>query len=405
MRFSSEQEELRTTVRTLVERRGGTAERDTGVGSHGAAEGVWRLLAEQVAAHALAVPEEFGGAGYSCVETHVVMEELGRALTPIPFLGSAVLTAQALLACDPTAARAKWLPLLASGSLVGALAWAERGSFDTDATATRAVPDEGGTPSVPHPADPAPRPSWRLTGVKEHVLDADYAGLLLVAARTGRGLAVFAVDPAAPGVTVEPQVPLDLSRPQGRVLLDAAPATLLSTSGKRVMRHVLDTACTALSAEQVGGAAHCLDMTLAYARQRVQFGRPIGAFQAVKHRLADMYVLLESARSASYAAAFALANSAPDASAVAALAKSSCSEAFRTIAGEAIQLHGGIGITWEHDCHRYFKRAHGSALLFGCPEWHRRRLARGLGLAGGGDAARTAGGALMGHRESGADRG
>ncbi|ASU83812.1 acyl-CoA dehydrogenase [Nocardiopsis gilva YIM 90087] len=405
MRFSAEQEELRTTVRTLVERRGGTPQREPGVASEDVAEDVWRLLAEQVGAHALAVPEKLGGAGYSCLETHVVMEELGRALTPIPFLGSAVLTTQALLACDDAPARAEWLPRLTAGTLVGALAWAERGSFGTDAIATRAVSDSGGTASGSPRAQPTSGPSWRLTGVKEHVLDAGRAGLLLVAARTDRGLAVLAVDRAAPGVTVEPQVPMDLSRPQGRVLLDAAPATLLTSHGERVMRHVLDTACTALSAEQVGGAAHCLDMTVAYARQRVQFGRPIGAFQAVKHRLADMYVLLESARSASYAAAFALANGAPDASAVAALAKSSCSEAFRTIAGEAIQLHGGIGITWEHDCHRYFKRAHGSALLFGSPEWHRRRLAHGLGLTGGGNATRIAGSPQVADRESGTVRG
>jgi alkylation response protein AidB-like acyl-CoA dehydrogenase len=172
---------------------------------------------------------------------------------------------------------------------------------------------------------------------------------------------------------------VDPGRPQARVEFRRSPATLLSPVAP--LDRILDLACVALSAEQVGAAQRAFDLTLAYAKQRVQFGRPIGSFQAVKHRLADLYTLLESARSASYAAAFAAAGSGHELTVAASRAKAYCSEAFSTIAGEAIQLHGGIGITWEHPIHLYFKRAHVTAQLFGTPAYHRRRYARAVGLA------------------------
>ncbi|MFI8257453.1 acyl-CoA dehydrogenase family protein [Streptomyces filamentosus] len=355
MRLDEEQEELRASVRALLRRHSGDA--------------AWRPLAGQIGAAGLAVPEEYGGAGCGAVEVHVVMEELGRALSPVPYLGSAVLAVRALLASGDPAACADLLPDLAAGTSVAALAWAESGSWTPAAIRARATPSSGG---------------WRLTGSKDHVLDGIRADVLLVAARTPAGPSLFAVRPDAPGVRHEETVPMDTTRPQSRLLLADAPARLVGTDGDaaRVLAEVLDHACTALAAEQVGAAARCLELTVAYAGQRVQFGRPIGSFQAVKHRLADAYVRVESARSAALGAAFAAAGPtpSPDLPRLAASAKSICSEAFSEVAAETVQLHGGIGITWEHDAHRYFKRAHATTHLFGPPHHHRTRLADLLGL-------------------------
>ncbi|MFF9424814.1 acyl-CoA dehydrogenase family protein [Streptomyces sp. NPDC004288] len=354
MRPTEEQEELRSAVRAVLARHQG--------------EAAWRPLTEQVGVAGLAVPEEYGGAGYGAGEVHVVMEELGRELSPVPYLGSAVLVVPALLASDDPEACARLLPELASGAVVGALAWAENGSWDPSAVRAEATAGSGG--------------EWRITGAKEHVLGGAEAGLLLVAARTEAGVSLFEVPVDGDGVTRSPRVTMDSTRAQARVELTGARARLVGAEGTggRVLAHVLDLACAALAAEQVGAAARCLDLTLAYARERVQFGRPIGSFQAVKHRLADAYVLVESARSAALGASFAAAAGDPGLTRLAAAAKSACSEAFSSVAGEMIQLHGGIGITWEHDAHRYFKRAHGAAQLFGPPAWHRARLAADLGL-------------------------
>ncbi|MFE3903347.1 acyl-CoA dehydrogenase family protein [Streptomyces sp. NPDC059153] len=354
MRLTEEQEELRSAVRAVLGRHAGDA--------------AWRPLTEQIGVAGLAVPEAYGGAGCGAREVHVVMEELGRELSPVPYLGSAVLVVQALLASGDEAACARLLPGLASGAVVGALAWAERGSWDPSAVRAEATPGPG--------------EMWRITGTKEHVLDGARAEVLLVAARSGAGVSLFEVSGDGASVDREPTVTMDSTRTQARVVLTGAKGRLVGAEGEgdRVLPHVLELACTALAAEQVGAASRCLELTLAHAQERVQFGRPIGSFQAVKHRLADAYVLVESARSAALGASFAAAAGAPEQTRCAAAAKSACSEAFSAVAGEMIQLHGGIGMTWEHDAHRYFKRAHGSAQLFGPPAWHRERLAAGLGL-------------------------
>ena len=365
MRFDPEQEELRRTVRTLLERAAGGD--------------VWRLLAEQVGALGLAVPEEFGGAGFSVLETHVVLEELGAALAAPGFL-STTLAAQAILAGDSMQAKRDLLPGIAAGQTRATVGWG--GAVEASS--------EGGR--------------WRLTGADEHALDGGEADLLVVPAlmADGSGLMQMArrelTQEARPGLArgsqpapgvglfvvaaseavVRSIETVDPGRPQARVEFHHSPATLLSADAP--LDRILDLACVAISAEQVGAAQRAFDLTLAYAKQRVQFGRPIGSFQAVKHRLADMFALLESARSASYAAAFA-AVSGQELTVAASRAKAYCSEAFSVIAGEAIQLHGGIGITWEHPIHLYFKRAHATSQLFGTPAWHRRRYAHGVGLA------------------------
>ncbi|MGW9497128.1 acyl-CoA dehydrogenase family protein [Streptomyces prasinus] len=355
MRLTEEQEELRSAVRSLLTRHEGAA--------------AWGPLAEQVGAAGLAVPEEYGGAGGGARDVHVLMEELGRSLSPLPLLGSAVLTAGALLASGDKEACGRLLPPLAEGRSVGTLAWAEGGSWEAAAVRAEAVPGSGGT--------------WLVTGAKEYVLDWPGVDVLLVAARTAAGVSLFEVAVGAAGARREPVVTMDGTRGQARWVLSGAEGRLIGVDGdgERTLAHVRDLACAALAAEQVGAAGRCLELTVAYARDRVQFGRPIGSFQAVKHRLADAYVLVESARSAALGAAFAADEDPAALERAAAVAKSVCSEAFSAVAGETIQLHGGIGITWEHDAHRYFKRAHGAGELFGAPARHRARLAAGLGLS------------------------
>ncbi|MCW6007648.1 acyl-CoA/acyl-ACP dehydrogenase [Micromonospora sp. CPCC 205371] len=303
-------------------------------------DGHWPRLCGEIGAAGLAVPERFGGAGASLVEAHLVLEELGRGLTPSPFLGSAVLAVRALLATGADAACARLLPGIADGSRIAALAFA------------------GGAVTVAH--------DDRLHGTAHHVLDGDTAGVLLVAVPSG----LYEVDPAGAVRTHTPT--LDLTRRLATVELRGAAGRRLGPCRPAWLR---DIAAVALSAEQVGAASRALELTVEYTRTRVQFGRPIGAFQALQHRLADLYVLVESARSASYAAVDAIVAGAPDAAELAAVAAVHCTEAFERVASEMIQMHGGIGITWEHDAHRYFKRAHGTKHLFGDPHENLARLA------------------------------
>ena len=329
-----EQEELRATVRSALQRDDAAA-----------------ILAEQLGAFGLAVPEEHGGIGCTLADAQIICEELGRAASSVPYLSSAILVPQALLA----AGAHDRLPALAEGAAKGALAWAENNTWDP--AAIRAEVRDG-----------------RLYGTKEFVLDGAEADFFVVPALLDGSLALFEVADAA-AASVEALVPMDQTRPQARVTFDGVPAALLSTDGEAVLERLLAVAAVALSGEQLGGAERCLELTLEYVKTREQFGRVIGSFQAVKHRLADMYVLVESARSLSRDAARALAEDAPDLAERAAMAQSYCAEAFQTCAAETIQLHGGIGFTWEHAAHLYFKRAHGSAQLFGTPAWHRARLA------------------------------
>ncbi|TGA89254.1 acyl-CoA dehydrogenase family protein [Streptomyces sp. MZ04] len=355
MRESAEQAELRAAVRSVLDRHEGGA--------------AWAPLTGQIGVAGLYVPEEYGGLGCGAPEVHVVMEELGRALSPVPYLGSAVLAVVSLIASGDAGACAELLPGLAEGRVTGALGWAEGGGWDASDVEASASRDAAG--------------GWRLSGVKEHVLagggpGAVEPGVLLAFARTSRGLGLFQLEADSAELMYVPT--MDGTRPQARMVLRGAPARLVGAdgSGERILARVRDVACVALAAEQVGGAGRALDDTVRYAKDRVQFGRPIGSFQAVKHRLADMYVQVEAARSIALAAAYADARTD-----LAAAAKSACSEAYAAVAAEMIQLHGGIGITWEHEAHRHFKRAHGAGLLFGSPAAHRRRLADALTLLTG----------------------
>jgi hypothetical protein len=327
---------------------------------------LWQRLCREIGVAGLAIPECYGGSGAGPAETHIVAEELGRELTPSPLLGSAVLAAQAVLASGDTAAGQRLLPPIAEGTAVAALAWAgEPGHWDPADPACAAAPVSAG--------------GWALTGTAHYVLDGDSADLLLVAARTPAGTGLFEVDPGQPAVARTAAVTMDGSRRLSYVqLTGAAGQPIGGPAGATALGRALDLACIALSAEQAGAARRALDRTVAYALTRVQFGRPIGGFQALQHRLADLHVLVESARALSYAAADAAAAGPDGLGLRAAAAHAYCSEALAATAAEMIQLHGAIGITWEHAAHRYLKRAHGAAQLFGRPAEHVARIAAAL---------------------------
>jgi len=363
MRLTREQEDLRAAVRGLLDDH--TVGPDSGAGAE---RRLWQRLCTEIGVAGLAIPERFGGAGAGPVEVHVVMEELGRSLTPAPMLGSAVLATQALLVSGDEAACHRLLPSLADGSQTIALAWTTAaGRWDPDEVACRAA-------QASTAASATAAGGWAVTGEAHYVLDAELASALLVPALLPNGqTGLFEVNPAQAQVTTTASTTVDESRRLSVVSMAGAAGIRI---GERLpLDHVRDAACIALSAEQVGAAAAALAHTVAYAKVRVQFGRPIGSFQALQHRMADMHVLVESARSLSYAAAEAARTGAADTSLRAAAAKAYCSEALTRVSAEMIQLHGAIGMTWEHVAHRYFKRGHGAALLLGVPADHISRVA------------------------------
>ncbi|MFI7138663.1 acyl-CoA dehydrogenase family protein [Streptomyces massasporeus] len=398
-RFTDEQDEIRRTLRELLGKRCGPEELRAAVDTPaGHDPALWTTLAERLGLPGLALPETYGGVGCTATELALACEETGRSLAPTPLLATAVLAAPLLLALGTDAQRAALLPRIASGGLTAALAvpgpalatalaltghdrhgaWAGGGR----AGGVQARRAEGG---------------WQLYGQVDQVLDGHSARLLVVAAHTG-GFArsrvlLFLVRGDATGLTRVRQTALDATRPQGRIQLRHAPAELLgdeTADALPALARLGDTAAACLATEAVGAAGRVLERTVEYVGQREQFGRPVGSFQAVKHRLADAYVQVQAARSAAYYAAWEAATeataptsatttattgatAATTASGAAtareetagALALAQALEALRRAAAEGIQLHGGIGFTWEHEAHLYFKRAAGDELLFG----------------------------------------
>ncbi|WP_055612021.1 acyl-CoA dehydrogenase family protein [Streptomyces phaeochromogenes] len=379
--FSDEQEELRRTVRAfLADTSPETEMRRLMETPEGFDRALWRRMGTELGLQGLAVPEEYGGAGYGPVEVGVVMEELGRALLCAPFLASAVLATTTLLRCDDEDARKRLLPGLASGELVGTLALTEGsppGAGGPGGATTRWDAD-GIRLTARESAG-----SWLLTGHKMFVLDGATADVVLTVARTGEGIGVFWVNGDAAGLTREPLPTMDPTRRQARLDYQDVPATRLRTrsgDGWDLVSEVLDRTAVALAAEQVGVASRALDMAVEYAKVRHQFGRPIGSFQAVKHLLADVLLEVESARAAAHYALLAAENEDPELPAVASLAKAFCSDACLQATEQNIQVHGGIGFTWEHSAHLYLKRAKTSQLLFGDPTYHRELLAQRIGM-------------------------
>jgi alkylation response protein AidB-like acyl-CoA dehydrogenase len=330
---------------------------------------VWSALSSDLGVTSLALPSAYGGDGYGYVELQVVCEELGRALLPSAFFATVVLAGAALQASRDTEACTAYLPGIASGELTATVAVGEGdGGWHTDRLTTRATADGE---------------HWRLRGTKPLVVDGATAGLLLVVAATPQGPSLFAVT-GDEGVTRTPLRVLDGTRRIARVDLDAAPATLVGAigDGARIVGRVVELGTTALAAEQVGGARACSESSAAYARDRVQFGRPIGSFQAVKHKCADMLTRVSLADAAATEAAEAASGvaEAADLATASAVAHATCSDAYMDVARETIQVHGGIAFTWEHPAHRYFRRAKASQLLFGGPAEYLERLLHAVGV-------------------------
>jgi alkylation response protein AidB-like acyl-CoA dehydrogenase len=360
VRETPEQRALRGGVRALIAAHQGKADGDDLL--------LWRRLCGEIGVAGLAVPERFGGAGAGPVEVSIVAEELGRALAGTPMLGSAVLATQALLASGDERACADLLPGLADGSEIAALAWTTpAGHWDPGQVACRAT-------AHPAPAD-APVGDWVIDGEAHYVLDGDVATVLLVPAMVPAGVGLFLVQPAQPAVTCSACTSVDQTRRLAVVRLAGAAGTRIGGVPTTGLAAARDAACIALGAEQAGAAARALEITVEYTKTRVQFGRPIGSFQALQHRMADLHVLVQAARSVAYAAAEAAGHGARDVPLRAATAKAYCSEALEQVAAEMLQLHGAIALTWEHEAHRYFKRAHGDAQLLGSPSEHVGRIA------------------------------
>jgi alkylation response protein AidB-like acyl-CoA dehydrogenase len=368
-RYSEEQEEFRRVVRRFLEDHSPPSEvrrlMETETGYDPA---VWRKLSEELGLPALALPEAYGGQGFTAVELGIVMQEMGRALLCAPYFGSIVLAAGAIENAANEEQKKELLPALASGETIGALALCEpAGRWDAAGISLTATPVDGG---------------FRLDGVKTHVLDGHLADLVVVVARrpgtSGEdGLSFFRVPGDAAGLERRPLQTLDPTRKQAQLRFSGVRAELLGEPGAGAppLRRTLDLGSVALAGEMVGGAEKVLETTVAYAKTRVQFGRPIGSFQAIKHKCADMLLEVELAKSAAMYAAAAAAEDSDELSEVASLAKALVSDAYRQAATESIQIHGGIGFTWEHDCHLYFKRARSSELLLGDPTHHRERMA------------------------------
>ena len=367
--FSEEQEELRKTVRAFLESKSPeTAVREQMETENGFDPAVWSQMGDQMGLQGLSIPEEFGGSGFGFIELGVVLEEMGRALLCAPFFSSVVLAANALLLSGDDAAKKKYLPGIAAGETIATLATTEpSGKWDEKGITTKA---EGSGSD------------WKITGSKMFVIDGATASLIIVGARTSKGVSLFAVDGDAKGLTRTSLSTMDQTRKQAKLEFNATPATLIGTDGKGwdVLSQVFDLAAVALAAEQVGGAQKVLEMAVEYAKVRVQFGRPIGSFQAIKHKCADMLLEVESAKSAAYYGMWCAAEMNDELASVASLAKAYCSEAYFHAAAENIQIHGGIGFTWEHPAHLYFKRAKSSELLFGDPTYHRELLAQRIGI-------------------------
>ncbi|MEU5646342.1 acyl-CoA dehydrogenase family protein [Streptomyces milbemycinicus] len=361
---SDEQRQLRTVLRDLFTEASGAEDVRKHLATvRGYDEALWVRLAGEIGVHGLAVPEEYGGSGFTFAELAVALEESGRALYCAPLLPTVVLAAHALLRSADRTACERYLPRIVDGTLTATVA-----GFGADEPGVTAEQEGKG---------------WVLRGRADFVLDGAGADLIVVRAGTPAGPRLFACEPASGACRRTPRRVLDETRRQALVEFRGAPATAVGTAegAEDTVSATLDAGRAALAAEQVGGSGHALDATVEFAAQRHQFGRPIGSFQAVKHRLADVLVALEAARSASAYATACAAVASPQLPVAACAAAVVCSETFRLATAEYVQLHGGIGFTWEHPAHLYMRRARGGEVLFGTADWHRVRLAGLIGLA------------------------
>ena len=375
--FSQEQELLRTTARKFLENEcPSTFVRARMEEPAGVTDAFWARLAEQ-GWLGLVYPEEFGGTGLGFVDLTVLMEEMGRCVMPGPFFSTVVLGGLAILEAGSPAQKKEWLGRIAAGEARATLALTEPNARWDAAGVTLAAR--------------AGRPGFVLNGTKLFVLDAHLADVLVVAARTAEatspedGVSLFLVSRGAPGTSVTLLPTMDQTRKLCEVTFTDTPVDPGALLGARdaawpALARVLQRATVALCAEMCGGAQKVLEMTTDYAKIRIAFGKPIGTYQGVKHKAADMLVDVENAKSLTYYAAWAVDENAPEAGLAASMAKAYVSDAYRKVAGTGIQLHGGIGFTWEHDLHLYFKRAKSSEFTFGDATYHRERVAQLISL-------------------------
>ncbi|MFT4265256.1 MAG: acyl-CoA dehydrogenase family protein [Nocardioides sp.] len=360
---TTEHDELRSVLRRFLDEKSSSEDVRRLIASAETHDtSVWEQMSNQLGLQGLVIPEEFGGAGFGPVELGIVLEEMGRALLVAPYFGTVALAAQALVLCDDGDISRRWLPEIASGSVTATVAIAEDdGSWTADPSATARRDGD----------------DWRLYGTRCFVIDGATADLLVVVAAAPDGPGVFVVEPGASGVARTRVEWLDLTRELAVVGFDAVRASRVSPSGGFAAWRsaFLDRALAALAAEQAGGAARCLEMAVDYAKVREQFGRPIGSFQAIKHMCARVLIEVEAAHLAAAYAGSAVVRPGREASVAATVAAAQCSAAYTSAAKECLQVHGGIGYTWEHDTHLHLRRAKASESLLGRPQLQRSRLA------------------------------
>ena len=358
---------LRESIRSFLEAKSSmVAVRDAMAMEDGFDRDVWCQMADQLGLQGLSLPEKYGGSGFGMIEQLIVFEELGRALYCGPYFSTVALAAGLLVRCDDEGAKAEYLPRIASGKLIATVALVETDeSWTYDDVATCAERDGE---------------QWRVSGVKPFVIDGSIAEIVLVPAMTRDGLSLFAVEGSAEGVKKVPLEVMDATRKQSQLTFVAAPARLIGTAGhaREWLQGLLVTATVCLSGEQVGAAKRVLEISVEYAKVRQQFGRFIGSFQAIKHKCATMYLETESASAVARYAAWTVDEGMADAAVAASMAKSYCSEVFTHAAAENIQIHGGVGFTWDNDGHLYLRRAKTSEVFLGDAVHHRSLLAEHL---------------------------
>jgi alkylation response protein AidB-like acyl-CoA dehydrogenase len=373
--FSEEQEELRRTVRQFLESKSPETEvRRLMETTEGYDPAVWKQMGQELGLQSIAIPEAYGGQGFSFIELGIVLEEQGRVLLCAPYFSSVVLAANAILNAGTEDQKKDLLPGIASGDTIATLAFTEpSGKWDAAGITMEANENVGG--------------EFTLSGEKMFVLDGFTADLIVVVARQAGtsgsdGIQFFTVRGDADGLNRTSLSTMDLTRKQAKLEFNNVAATPLGSTqdGFAAFSKTLDQAAVALSNEMMGGAQKVLEMAVEYAKVRVQFGRPIGSFQAIKHKCADMLLEVESGKSAAYYASWAAAEDNEELPVVAALSKAYCSEAYFHATAENIQIHGGIGFTWEHPAHLYFKRAKSSEIYLGDPTYHRELLAQRIGI-------------------------
>lgn len=376
--FSPEQEELRRSARSFLKDHSSSEQvRRAMQSERGWEESLWKRMAEELGWPAIIVPEAYGGLGLGYVELVALMEEMGAALLCSPFFSSVCLGGNALVLGGNEEQKRCYLPGVAAGETLATLAFSEpSGRWDAGGIEAVARRDGG---------------DYLLYGTKTFVPDGSSADLFVVAVREEGsegedGVSLFLIPADSDGLERRSLGTMDQTRRQAELSLDGVrvPASALMgqwRQGWPALARTLDLAAVALAAEQVGGAQSCLDMSVNYAKERVQFDRPIGSFQAIKHKCADMMLMVESARSAAYYAGWAAAEGDPELPLLASLAKAYCSEAYFHCAAESLQIHGGVGFSWEYDVHLYLKRAKSSETLLGDASYHRERLARRMDLA------------------------